>query len=116
MRNPHLHIDILRICKHGIKNRYQVSMERLKSPLSGYKTYRYIEERSYRMKRWVFLLSMVGIMLILAACNGNTEDNDAGNENANNTNTAEENEDASENVEVDLENGDSESVGTATLE
>ncbi|GAA0440073.1 hypothetical protein GCM10008983_16290 [Lentibacillus halophilus] len=72
------------------------------------------------MKRLVLLLFLLTVVATLAACGGN-EDND--NTNAQNNEdqddeVTEQNDDSddSQEVQVDLQNGDKESVGTATLE
>lgn len=64
------------------------------------------------MKRWFFLLSLTALVIVLAACGDTANDNNSNNQDsANQENEGENN----EKVEVDLQNDDEESVGTATL-
>src|SRR5699024_4472076 len=76
-------------------------------------------ERSYStMKRGIFLLLLVTLIVGLAACGDNAEEDGMNNQtNANQENTESDNQDdEDQTIDVDLENDDGESVGTVTLE
>src|SRR5699024_12747959 len=76
-------------------------------------------ERSYStMKRGIFLLLLVTLIVGLAACGDNAEEDGMNNQtNANQENTESDNQDdEDQTIDVDLENDDDESVGTVTLE
>ena len=70
------------------------------------------------MKRGIFLLLLVTLIVGLAACGDNEEEDDMNNQtNANQENTESDNQDDEDQaIDVDLENDDGESVGTVTLE
>lgn len=69
-------------------------------------------ERSIIMKRLFFLLSLATLFTILAACGNTANDNNSNNQESSNQENGEDN---NEEVKVDLQNDDEESVGTATL-
>src|SRR5699024_10435781 len=76
-------------------------------------------ERSYStMKRGIFLLLLVTLIVGLAACGDNAEEDGMNNQtNANQENTESDNQDdEDQTIDFDLENDDGESVGTVTLE
>lgn len=72
------------------------------------------------MKRWSFLLLLAVLMVVLTACGGNADDDNTNSQdNADQENTDSEDNDQGEDaqkLEVDLQNQDDESVGTATLD
>lgn len=70
------------------------------------------------MKRWIFLLLITTLIAVLAACGGNADDENTNNQDsADQENAEEENqEEDTQKLEVDLQNNDEESVGTATLD
>lgn len=72
------------------------------------------------MKRWFILVILIALTLVLAACGGNTDSDDAqkntDNSGGSDDNAQNETQDDEKTVQVDLNNGDGESVGTATLE
>lgn len=71
------------------------------------------------MKRWFILVLLIAITLVLTACGGNTDDEQNKQDNtgkANNNTQNDKQDDDKQTVEVDLQNGDGESVGMATLE
>ncbi|WP_088049294.1 superoxide dismutase family protein [Virgibacillus dakarensis] len=71
------------------------------------------------MKRWAFLLLLLTIMLVITACGGNADDESNSQDNtggADDNTQNEKKDDDNQTVQVDLKNGDGESVGTTTLE
>lgn len=71
------------------------------------------------MKRWFILVLLIAITLVLTACGGNTDDEQNKQDNtgkANDNTQNDKQDDDKQTVEVDLQNGDGESVGMATLE